>query len=87
MEEHRMYEIWASPLRFRKISLPRSKGNADAQRMTVDDVIASALAEQLAAWERLKQRATRGRREEYIKVLEKVPADAAAAARYPSERK
>jgi hypothetical protein len=55
--------------------------------MTVDDVIASAFAEQFAAWERLKQRATRGRREEYLKVLEKVPADAAAAARYPSERK
>jgi hypothetical protein len=45
---------------------------ADAQHRSVDDVIASAFAEQLAAWERLKQRAAQGRREDYLKVLEKV---------------
>jgi hypothetical protein len=50
-----------------------AKAIAEAQQLSVDDVIASAFAEQLAAWERLKQRAARGRREEYLKVLEKVP--------------
>ena len=50
-----------------------AKAIADAQHMSVDDLIASAFAEQLAAWERLKQRAAQGRREEYLKVLGKVP--------------
>jgi hypothetical protein len=46
---------------------------ADAQRLSVDEVISSAFAEQLAAFERLKQRAARGRRDAFVKVLEKVP--------------
>jgi hypothetical protein len=46
---------------------------ANAERLSVDEVIASAFAEQLAAWERLKQRAARGRRENFDRVLEKVP--------------
>jgi hypothetical protein len=46
---------------------------ADSQHLTVDDVISSAFAEQLAAWERLKQRAARGSREIFVQVLEKVP--------------
>jgi hypothetical protein len=50
-----------------------AKAIAEAQHLSVDDVIVSAFAEQLAAWERLKQKAARGRREEYLKVLEKVP--------------
>lgn len=50
-----------------------AKAIADAQHISVDDVIASALAERLAAWERLKKRAAQGQREEYFKVLEKVP--------------
>jgi hypothetical protein len=46
---------------------------ADSQHLSVDDVISSAFAEQLAAWERLKQRAARGSREIFVQVLEKVP--------------
>jgi len=46
---------------------------AKAQRLSVDEVIASAFAEQLAAWERLKQRAARGRRDAFVGVLDKVP--------------
>ncbi len=43
---------------------------ADLQHATVDDVIASAFAEQVASWERLKQRAARGSRETFLKVLD-----------------
>jgi hypothetical protein len=46
---------------------------ADSQHLSVDEVIASAFAEQLSAWERLKQRAARGHREDFDRVLEKVP--------------
>jgi len=46
---------------------------ANAQHLSVDEVIASAFAEQLAAWEQLKQRAARGRRDAFVRVLEKVP--------------
>jgi hypothetical protein len=46
---------------------------ANAQHLSVDEVIASAFAEHLAAWERLKQRSARGRRDAFASVLEKVP--------------
>jgi hypothetical protein len=46
---------------------------AKAQNTSVDEVFASAFAEQVAAWERLKRRATRGSREEFLAVLDKVP--------------
>ena len=46
---------------------------AESQHLSVDDVVSSALAEQLAAWERLKQRAARGSRESFLAVLDKVP--------------
>ena len=46
---------------------------ADSQHLSVDDVVSSAFAEQLAAWERLKQRAVRGSRESFLAVLDKVP--------------
>jgi hypothetical protein len=36
-------------------------------------VIASAFAEHLAAWERLKKRGAKGRRDAFVRVLEKVP--------------
>lgn len=45
---------------------------ADSQHVSVDDVISSAFAEQVAAWERLKQRAARGNRESFLAVLNKV---------------
>jgi hypothetical protein len=46
---------------------------AESQHLSVDDVVSSAFAEQMAAWERLKQRAARGRRESFLAVLDKVP--------------
>lgn len=46
---------------------------ADSQHLSVDDVISSAFAEQLTAWERLKQRAAKGDRESFLAVLNKVP--------------
>jgi hypothetical protein len=36
---------------------------ANVQRVSVNEVLASAFAEQLSAWERLEQRAARGSRE------------------------
>ena len=46
---------------------------AESQHLSVDDVVSSAFAEQLAAWQRLKQRAVRGSRESFLAVLDKVP--------------
>ena len=46
---------------------------AESQHLSVDDVVSSAFAEQLLAWERLKQRAARGSRESFLAVLGKVP--------------
>jgi hypothetical protein len=46
---------------------------ADSQHLSIDDVISSAFAEQLAAWERLKQRAARGQQDAFLKLLDKVP--------------
>lgn len=46
---------------------------AEAQHVSVDAVFASALADQLAAWERLKQRASRGDRDKFLAVLNKAP--------------
>ena len=46
---------------------------AEAQNISVDDVFASAFTEQLAAWERLQERAARGNRDKFFAVLEEVP--------------
>jgi hypothetical protein len=46
---------------------------AESQHLSVDDVVSSAFADQLAAWARLKQRAARGSRESFLAVLDKVP--------------
>jgi hypothetical protein len=46
---------------------------AEARHVSVDELFASAFAEQLAAWERLQQRATRGSRERFQATLDKVP--------------
>ena len=46
---------------------------ANAQHLSVDEVISLAFAEQLAALKRLKQRAARGRQDAFVKVLDKVP--------------
>ncbi len=45
---------------------------AESQHLSVDDVISSAFAEQLAAWERLKQRAAKDSRKSFLAVLDKV---------------
>jgi hypothetical protein len=46
---------------------------AKSQNVSVDEVFASAFAEQLAAWEGLKNRAARGSREAFLATLDKVP--------------
>jgi hypothetical protein len=46
---------------------------AKAQQMAVEEVFASAFADQLASWQRLRERAVRGNREEYFAVLDSVP--------------
>jgi hypothetical protein len=46
---------------------------AQAQRVSVDDVFASAFAEHVSAWERLQQRASRGSREKFLAALDDVP--------------
>ncbi len=51
----------------------RAAAIAKAQNMSVDEVFACAFAEHLAAWERLKRRAARGNREEFLAVLDKLP--------------
>lgn len=46
---------------------------ASERHTSVDEVFASAFVEQLAAWERLRQRAVRGDRDKFTAVLGKVP--------------
>jgi hypothetical protein len=43
------------------------------QKITADDVFASALAQQIAEWERLKRRGARGSRERFLEILKKTP--------------
>ena len=45
---------------------------ARAQQIPIDDVFASAVAEQLSAWDRLQQRAACGDREKFLRVFDKV---------------
>lgn len=46
---------------------------AQAQRVSIDEVFASAFAEQVSAWERLQERASRGTREKFLAALDNVP--------------
>jgi hypothetical protein len=46
---------------------------AEAQHVPVDEVFVSAFVEQLAAWDRLKQKAAAGSRDKFLSVLDKVP--------------
>ena len=50
-----------------------AKAIAESQHVTIDDVISSAFAEHLAAWDRLKQKAARDSREAFLGILAKVP--------------
>ena len=43
----------------------RAREIAESQHLSVDDVVSSAFAEQLSAWERLKRRAARGSRKSF----------------------
>jgi hypothetical protein len=46
---------------------------AESQSVPVDEVVSSAFAEHLAAWERLKKRAAKGSRDAFLRVLDKAP--------------
>jgi hypothetical protein len=46
---------------------------AKAQHISVDEVFASAFAEQFSAWERLQERAAGGTREKFLAALKKSP--------------
>ena len=46
---------------------------AKKQGVSGEEVVVSMFKEQLAAWERLQQRATRGDRDKFLAVLDKVP--------------
>jgi hypothetical protein len=46
---------------------------ANVQRVSADEVFASAFIEQLSVLERLQQRAARGSREKFLAVMDKVP--------------
>ena len=46
---------------------------AKAQHVSVDEIIASAFAQQMSAWEGLRQKAARGSREKFLAVLDKAP--------------
>jgi hypothetical protein len=51
----------------------QARGIAESHRVSVEQVFASALADQFAAWQRLRERAARGDREKFLAVLDKVP--------------
>ena len=46
---------------------------AEAHDVPVEQVFASAFADQFAAWQRLQERAARGDRQKFLAVLESVP--------------
>jgi len=46
---------------------------AQARHVSVDEVFASVFAEHVAAWQRLRQRASQGDSEAFLAVLDKVP--------------
>jgi hypothetical protein len=51
----------------------QARAVAEAHRVPVDEVFASALADHLAALQRLNERAVRGDRDKFLAVLDKVP--------------
>ncbi len=46
---------------------------AARQQVSVERIVAAALAEQFAGWNRVEQMAERGSRSRYLAVLDKVP--------------
>ena len=60
------------------ISIPEDLYNkaqeiAKKQGVSGEEIVVSMFKEQLAAWERLQQRAARGSRDKFLAVLDKVP--------------
>ena len=51
----------------------QARAAAEAHRVPVDEVFASALDDHLAALQRLNERAVRGDRDKFLAVLDKVP--------------
>ena len=47
---------------------------AAQQQVSVERIVAAALAEQLSGWTRVEQMAERGSRERFLAALDKVPA-------------
>jgi hypothetical protein len=47
---------------------------AARQQVSVERIVAAALAEQLSGWARVEQMAEQGNREEFLAALDKVPA-------------
>jgi len=47
---------------------------AERQQVSVERIVAAALAEQLSGWAHVEQMAERGSRERFLAVLDKVPA-------------
>ena len=46
---------------------------AREQQVSVDEALSSAFAQQISAWERLRERASRGAREKFLASLDRVP--------------
>ena len=47
---------------------------SDRQQVSVERIVAAALAEQLSGWTRVEQMTERGSREHFLAALDKVPA-------------
>jgi hypothetical protein len=51
----------------------QARSIAEAHHVPVEQVFASAFADQFASWQRLGERAAQGDREKFLAVLDKVP--------------
>ena len=51
----------------------QARSIAEARHVPVEQVFASAFADQFAAWQRLQERAARGDRKKFLAVLDNVP--------------
>ena len=51
----------------------QARSIGEAHHVPIDEVFASAFADQFAAWLRLRERAARSDREKFLSALDKVP--------------
>lgn len=51
----------------------QARAIAEARRIPVEEVFATAFAEQFSSWQGLQERAARGDRGKFLAVLDKVP--------------